>query len=219
MHEDTELAGVQGTAGISRRDMLRKSAVVGGAGALMWAAPSITKFGGAAFGEEHGDDGTPAVELSNFGAVVQCTEENGNGPTHYFKIKGDFNKETQQWEWDTGSGEKTNQNKEGFSLGGCEDYIQPEWGDAYKATGSDLGAGFEFDPDGETFRMTLGGATTAQYEDCVMLVFDGMAASIKQGQCCIGPAITEPHLLEWHGPFPNQPPCCHPDSLNPGDCS
>ena len=50
MHEDTELAGVQGTAGISRRDMLRKSAVVGGAGALMWAAPSITKFGGAAWG-------------------------------------------------------------------------------------------------------------------------------------------------------------------------
>ena len=48
MHEGTELAGVQGTAGISRRDMLRKSAIVGGAGALMWAAPSITKFSGAA---------------------------------------------------------------------------------------------------------------------------------------------------------------------------
>ena len=55
MHEDTtfEAPGVGG--GISRRDMLRKSAVVGGAGALMWAAPSITKYGSAAFGAE----GTP----------------------------------------------------------------------------------------------------------------------------------------------------------------
>lgn len=53
---DDVTAGAQGTAaGISRRDMLKRSAVVGGAGALMWAAPSITKFGSAAFGTE----GTP----------------------------------------------------------------------------------------------------------------------------------------------------------------
>lgn len=40
--------------GISRRDMLKKSAIVGGAGALAWAAPSITRYGGAAFGDTTG---------------------------------------------------------------------------------------------------------------------------------------------------------------------
>ena len=70
MHEDTELAGVQGTAGISRRDMLRKSAVVGGAGALMWAAPSITKYGSAAFGQT---DGTPlGRDLSYIAVLYDC---------------------------------------------------------------------------------------------------------------------------------------------------
>ena len=62
MHEDTtfDAPGVGG--GISRRDMLRKSAVVGGAGALMWAAPSITTYGARAFA------GTPPPDLCPDGA-------------------------------------------------------------------------------------------------------------------------------------------------------
>ena len=70
MHEDTtfDAPGVGG--GISRRDMLRKSAVVGGAGALMWAAPSITKYGSAAFGDT---DGTPlGKELSYVAIQYDC---------------------------------------------------------------------------------------------------------------------------------------------------
>ena len=40
--------------GISRRDMLKRSAVVGGASAMVWAAPSITTLGARAFGTEGG---------------------------------------------------------------------------------------------------------------------------------------------------------------------
>ena len=88
MHEDTELAGVQGTAGISRRDMLRKSAVVGGAGALMWAAPSITKFGGAAFGET---DGT-GRELSYAAICYTCPVDPADpeGAWDTFAVKFNF---------------------------------------------------------------------------------------------------------------------------------
>ena len=88
MHEDTELAGVQGTAGISRRDMLRKSAVVGGAGALMWAAPSITKFGGAAFGQT---DGT-GRELSYAAICYTCPEVPGDpdSPMKTYAVKFEF---------------------------------------------------------------------------------------------------------------------------------
>jgi hypothetical protein len=57
MHDDMNLGAEATATGISRRDLLRKGAVVGGAGALMWAAPSITKFGGAAFGQTEGTPG------------------------------------------------------------------------------------------------------------------------------------------------------------------
>ena len=80
MHEDTtfEAPGVGG--GISRRDMLRKSAVVGGAGALMWAAPSITKYGSAAFGQE--ENGTPVGRgLSYIALKYNC-----NGADEFVKF-------------------------------------------------------------------------------------------------------------------------------------
>ena len=65
MHEDSTVDTQGGAAGISRRDMLRKSAVVGGAGALMWAAPSITTYGARAFA------GTPDANL--------CPDGEGSG--------------------------------------------------------------------------------------------------------------------------------------------
>ena len=85
MHEDTtfEAPGVGG--GISRRDMLRKSAVVGGAGALMWAAPSITKYG-SAFGQDQ-DNGTPVGQgVSHIAVRYTC-----NGVEGW--VKWDFNQE------------------------------------------------------------------------------------------------------------------------------
>ena len=76
MHEHSTVDTQGGAAGISRRDMLRKSAVVGGAGALMWAAPSITKFGSAAFGET---EGTPVgKELSYVAIEYDCNPPGGD---------------------------------------------------------------------------------------------------------------------------------------------
>ena len=211
MHEDTELAGVQGTAGISRRDMLRKSAVVGGAGALMWAAPSITKFGSSAFGEEN-DNGTPATDLSNFGAIVRCYDP--ADPTNqdewtFYKIKGNYDPETDDFSWEPGD----LQNTGGFSLGGCETHLNPDWDNAIKATGDvHFNATIGFAANGVDVVMTIGQPT---FEDCEAVVFDGVAASIKQGQCCIGPndAQSNDTTLYWVGPFPNQEPCTHDDAL------
>ena len=83
MHEDTtfDAPGVGG--GISRRDMLRKSAVVGGAGALMWAAPSITKYGSAAFGET---EGTPLGKDFSYIALRYQCDPNGT----VYSIKFEF---------------------------------------------------------------------------------------------------------------------------------
>ena len=92
MHEDTtfDAPGVGG--GISRRDMLRKSAVVGGAGALMWAAPSITKYGSAAFGSE----GTPLTGFSYAAAILDCGDE-------YIRIKYNRDGDDQGFEDDPGA--------------------------------------------------------------------------------------------------------------------
>ena len=55
--------------GISRRDLLKRSAIVGGASAMVWAAPSITTLGGRAFGAA----GTPPGEgWSAVAFVVTC---------------------------------------------------------------------------------------------------------------------------------------------------
>ena len=220
MHEDTELAGVQGTAGISRRDMLRKSAVVGGAGALMWAAPSITKFGGAAFGDEHGN-GTPASDFSNFGAVVICTppataEDPDPEPTLY-RIKGDADNSGPEFTWSTEHG----------SLGGCEDFV-PDWGIANDAFGPDLGASFV--QDGDNYKLILGPLPLgSDYEGCEFSFYfddennvEAAAASLKQSICCIGPATATANELVWHGPFgahPNSPDPCdeHDDFIGYGN--
>lgn len=81
MQEDATVDATGVGSGISRRDMLRRSAVVGGAGAMMWAAPSITKFGGAAFGQT---EGTPAgKDFSYIALRYDC----GDGP---MSIKWEF---------------------------------------------------------------------------------------------------------------------------------
>jgi hypothetical protein len=66
--------------GISRRDMLKRSAVVGGAGALVWAAPTVTRFGGAAFGSTAG---TPMGKAISYIALAYTCD---NGTTRYIKF-------------------------------------------------------------------------------------------------------------------------------------
>ena len=56
--------------GISRRDLLKRSAIVGGASAMVWAAPSITTLGGRAFGA----NGTP-LTASFVAFIVECPND------------------------------------------------------------------------------------------------------------------------------------------------
>ncbi len=111
MHEDTtyEAPGVGG--GISRRDMLRKSAVVGGAGALMWAAPSITKYGSAAFGDTAG---TPVGNkgLSYIALIYSCTT--GDRYIKFDLADGSVGVQTKDTNYTCTTGDT-------FATPGCED--------------------------------------------------------------------------------------------------
>jgi hypothetical protein len=51
-------------AGLSRRELIKRGAVVGGAGALAWAAPSVTTFGAQAFAAEGTDVPVPSGDVS-----------------------------------------------------------------------------------------------------------------------------------------------------------
>jgi hypothetical protein len=70
---------------ISRREMLRRSAIVGGASAMVWAAPSISSFGARAFGSQ----GTPRSDFSNFLALIQCTYSDGTSTTYRLQYEVD----------------------------------------------------------------------------------------------------------------------------------
>jgi hypothetical protein len=190
--------------GISRREMLKRSAIVGGASAMVWAAPSVTTFAPRAFGA----NGTPASDFSNFGAVVLCTRPDGS--TTYFKIKGEQEGDLPNFEWEVPG-----------NLGGCEEFV-PDWDAATGVLGSDIGASFS--QSGSNYIMTLGGPVAAAYADCTftfVVVSNGVeaaAASLKQGQCCIGAVANAAKTqVTWSGPFPNgspNDPCSsHPQNL------
>jgi hypothetical protein len=170
--------------GITRRDMLKRSAIVGGASAMVWAAPSITTFAPRAFGS----NGTPASDFSNFGAIIVCVEE--GQPDKYYKVKGDVpeGEEAPNFAWDPDPGQ----------LGGCEDYVSG-WGTATPAYGPDLGVSFV--QSGANYVMTIDNAVTPA--DCTFYVVNGVAASLKQGTCCVPADKVEPYRIEWYGPFPN----------------
>jgi hypothetical protein len=59
------------SAGMSRREVLRRGAIVGGAGAVAWAAPSITALGPRAFAQT----GTPSAsgDISWIMVWFRCT--------------------------------------------------------------------------------------------------------------------------------------------------
>jgi hypothetical protein len=181
--------------GISRRDMLKRSAIVGSASAMVWAAPSLTTFAPRAFG----DNGTPASEYSNFGAVIYRT----SAPTVLYKVKADY----------VGPGATDVAWKMPGELGGCEIYV-PDWNIATGLIGPTLP-----DPNGGTITFVRSG------DDYIMTLPEGWAfktvsngveaaaASLKQGVCCIGAILNAPNQVTWDGPFPNKSPCTHPQRL------
>jgi hypothetical protein len=183
------------STGISRREMLRRSAVVGGAGALMWAAPSVTTFAPRAFGAE----GTPASDFSNFGAVIRRTSD-----SQLLRIKADQTGPLPTFEW-----------KDPGGLGGCEQYV-PDWGGAQKANGGAIGA--TFTQSGSNYVMTLPAGYVFVPLPGKLGGVEAAAASLKQGQCCIAAIKNSDTQVTWVGPFPNgspnQPCSSHPQNLS-----
>ena len=92
--------------GISRRDLLKRSAVVGGASALVWAAPSLTTLSSRAFGST---DGTPMGKAISYVALAYKCD---NGETRYIKFD-DFKgtKDDPEYRCQTGN----------FATPGCPD--------------------------------------------------------------------------------------------------
>jgi hypothetical protein len=176
--------------GISRRDMLKRSAVVGGASAMVWAAPSITTFGARAFGST---SGTPRSIFSNFAALIKCTK---NGTTTTYRL---------QYEVDEGGWVEpgTAQNV----AGGCVNSLglYDEWsaaGVVNPAAPYDLSAE---GMNGSPLTLTWGVNVTLCVADDVDCTFDlngGGVASLKQSTRCVEGEVSENgKCIVWKGPF------------------
>lgn len=86
--------------GISRRTLLRRGAIVGGA--MVWATPVVQTFGGPVAAA-----GTPAQDISYLAVLIQC------GAQHY-RMKWDV--EASGLDLDTGPN---------FAVPGCSTSLQP----------------------------------------------------------------------------------------------
>jgi hypothetical protein len=94
--------------GISRRDMLKRSAIVGGAGALVWAAPSVTRFGGSAFGDTNG---TPVGKgLSYIALRYSCTNTADGDPIYRYIKFDNYDADNDTWVCTNTNNLATNQN-------------------------------------------------------------------------------------------------------------
>jgi hypothetical protein len=104
----------QQPASMDRREMLKRSAVVGGMGAMMWAAPTVTAFGPRAFGAT----GSPLSGFSYVAALVTCS----GTVTGSYKVK--YEVDEGAWEGDPGA------------LPGCDGTYSAAWKAAWdSATG------------------------------------------------------------------------------------
>jgi hypothetical protein len=149
-----------GAAGMDRREMLRRSAIVGGAGALMWAAPSVTKFAPRAFGTE----GTPIFGgWSFFAAVVRCTKADGSVMTYGIKA----NLEGGAVVWETGDS--------------LTPFCTPPdgWAGATKILGSDPKLAAKVTQSGDILKVCI----TADAPGCTF-TYDGAVGVVKESTNC-----------------------------------
>ena len=58
------------TEGVSRRNMLKKSALVGGT--MVWAAPVVQSFTAPAFGDSHGTPDIDGQDISYIALLLNC---------------------------------------------------------------------------------------------------------------------------------------------------
>lgn len=128
--------------GVSRRNMLKKSALVGGT--MVWAAPVVQSFTAPAFGDSHG---TPQGQDISFVAIlVQC----GN---FTYRLKWEINGDH------TGLESADPECGNEFALGNCN----PGDLDAATGTGCPSGVSASFNSANGTVTVNLGSCTLLDY--------------------------------------------------------
>jgi len=106
--------------GLSRRDMLKRSAVVGGA--LVWTTPAVQSLAGPAFASE----ATVQFDESSYVAMV-VEDSDGN------KLRVKWENDNGGGSWEPSPGEPPGQME-------CKGQVE-HWKDAEDADGGDLGIG------------------------------------------------------------------------------
>ena len=139
MSDDLSSTEVSSQLGMSRRDLIRRGAILGGT--LVWAAPAVQTFARPAFGQD--TNGTPLEGLSWVGAVVNCGTEEA---PEYKRVKANYNG-AWVWECEPGPDDLTTQ---------CDpDEVPVGWAGAEKVVG---GTQFPTDkncPDTENLGITI----------------------------------------------------------------
>jgi hypothetical protein len=187
--------------GISRREMLKRSAIVGGASAMVWAAPSVTTFAPRAFGTE----GTPFSDFSAFGALITCVRMvDGQQVTTTYRVKANQSGALPNIVWEDPAGQ---------NIGNC--FNAPELASfktAFQgATGIDGELlGIVFEPWGTGYRMVLPAMSPEPYGDCTFSFVAGAAAVIKQSNCCLPATPNGGKVIYFTGldPNPNKEDVC-----------
>ena len=194
MSDDLSPTEVSPQLGMSRRDLIRRGAILGGT--LVWAAPAVQTFARPAFGQE--TNGTPLEGLSFVAAVVNCGTQDA---PDYQRVKANFNG-TFVWECDPGPDD----------LHQCEpDEVPQFWLDATKVVGGGEQAATDKDcPNTPRLGITIETADTdgdgkidwvrlcLPNSDCTFV--EGIAGVVKEAQACTT-GSNGGNCLTFTGPF------------------
>jgi hypothetical protein len=188
--------------GISRREMLKRSAIVGGASAMVWAAPSVTTFAPRAFGTE----GTPVSDFSAFGALITCVRQTESGQvTTTYRVKANQSGALPNITWEDPAGQ---------NIGNCFNSEDLATFKALFQASTTVGIGGDklgiiFEPWGTGYKMTLP-ETSPGYGDCEFTFYGGAAAVIKQSNCCLPATTNGGKTIYFTGlePNPNKEDVC-----------
>ena len=175
--------------GISRRDLLKRSAIVGGASAMVWVTPSISSLGARAFGSE----GSPQSDFSNFRVLIKCTKDNVDT---IYRL---------QYEVDKGGWVEPGTTAAGEG-GAClvEFGLDDDWtaaGVQNPAFPYDLSTEAE---NGSPLTLSWGVNVTLCVADgsgCTFNVNGGVAALKQATRCAEGTVISDGKCVQFSGPF------------------
>ena len=165
MSEDLELTG--GSAGIDRRDFIRKSAIVGG---MVWAAPMISSIGSPAFAITPNGEGDFDPELYSYLAVLlKC-----NG----YDIKA---------KWENGAWVEADKvgaapqciTPEGPNPDAVFDDFTEQWENAHGRKGSDLGLVLTGSTDPDAWILFIPTVPATEFDVCTLELTVAKAGAIE----------------------------------------